>query len=922
MTRIIGRLLAVVWPFLGIVLVLLLLGEHSLQSLAGARAYISGNNIWTVAQQQAVTQLRRYATTGDPAAYRAYLHQITVHRADRRAREAVLATPPDLPAARAALIEGRNAPADVEALIGFLQEYATFAPVREAVLLWLEGDQRMTELEAQAARLNTEIQAGRRQGEAASKALASIDQLDAGLQQIEREFGYKINDAARRLQQRMRWIRLGSALLLCLLGLLLSIRAVWRQLAVEQALRVSEERYAVVAESANDGIWEWDIGSGKLYCSPRVREMLGYSEQELGFAKQLVNIMPPDDFRRGRQQLMEHIEQRRHDVLSRSMRMRTRDGRTRWILARSVTRYDADGQPLRVAGSYTDITAQVENERRLRLAASVFEAAREGIVIADARDRIVSTNRGFLALGGHASGALAGRRVQSLLAPGFGRSMRREMARSLRDNGQWSGEAATLTASGETRPIELSIVAVNDEVGGLAYRIYVCRDIAERKYAQARIQHLAYFDPLTALPNRSYLGANFDAFISTARKHNQPLATVFFDLDGFKQVNDTLGHSAGDQLIRRVAQRLGEGIGEGDLLCRFGGDEFLLLLPGRDAAAVECLTADLLRRIGEPLLLEGRMLNVTSSAGYAMYPEDATDAESLVRDADMALYRAKEHGKNIVERYQTWMSAAVSWRHDMLANLRHALTEQQFQLRFQPVVDASSNAVAGVETLLYWKHPEMGVVSPNSFIPLAEESGLIEPIGEWLIDAALAQFANWRAAGLPRFYLAINLSGYQLRRAETFQQQFIEAVERHGIAYADVVLEITERQIVYDSHASLPVLDRLAMRGIGVSIDDFGTGYSSLEYLKDMPVTQIKIDKTFVHNLVTEVGDRAIVNAIIGLGRSLGVKVVAEGVENAEQLGVLRGYGCNLVQGYLYSPPLPAEELAAYVRSSVPVARG
>jgi EAL domain-containing protein (putative c-di-GMP-specific phosphodiesterase class I) len=261
------------------------------------------------------------------------------------------------------------------------------------------------------------------------------------------------------------------------------------------------------------------------------------------------------------------------------------------------------------------------------------------------------------------------------------------------------------------------------------------------------------------------------------------------------------------------------------------------------------------------------------------------------------------------------MSTAVSWRHDMLASIRAALAARQFQLRFQPVIDASSGRVSGVETLLYWDHPQMGAVSPNSFIPLAEESGLIEPIGAWLIDATLEHYARWRADGLPRFYIAINISGYQLRRASAFEQQLLDAAERHGVALEDVVLEITERQIVYDIHASLPVLDGLSARGIGLSIDDFGTGYSSLEYLKDMPVTQIKIDKTFVHNLVTEVGDRAIVNAIVGLGRSLGLQVVAEGVESEEQLKVLRGYGCTTVQGYLFAQPMPAEKVAAFVNA-------
>ena len=912
---IVGRLLVVVWPFLGIVLLLMLLDAHSGRMLAGARALIAANGSVAVAQQGAVSALRRFAWGGDSRTYRDYRAHAAVLHADRRARETVLSDAPDWAVARTAWAEAGNAPEDVAALGSFLRAYAHFPPVRAALDQRHAGDALLDQLDNVAARLDVVVDG---EGAASSRVqamLMEIEHVDAGLQPVERHFAQSMNEAARALQQRFQKLRLAATVLLGLLGLLLSLRAVRRQLVVEQALRVSEERHALVAEGANDGVWEWEVASDRLYCSPRMRELLGYEEAQLGRSRDMAAFMPREDYVRSRRELAEFMRARRDGTLSRTMRMRTRDGRMLWVLARSVVLYAEGGAPLRVAGSLTDITEQVENERQLRLAASVFEAAREGIVITDADGHVLSANRAFHAFSGYKPGTLAGRRVHALWPMHADWSLRREMARALKDVGEWHGEIAAHATSDEARPMELSITTVHDDDDRIAFRIYICRDIAESRYTEARIRHLAYFDTLTGLPNRGYLGTHFEGLLGVARGGNAALAVVFFDLDGFKEINDTLGHSAGDQLLRLVAQRLGEGIGESDLLCRFGGDEFLLVLPGRNPVETEAIAADLLHRVGRPMQVEGRMLAITASAGYAMFPQDAEDAESLVRDADMALYRAKDRGKNIVARYQPWMSTEVSWRHDMLASIRRALEEKQFQLRFQPVVDIDSGRVAGVETLLYWDHPDMGMVSPSSFIPLAEDSGLIEPIGVWLFDAALSQYALWRAAGLPRFYIALNLAGYQLRRAAVFEEQFLAAAERHGVPCADIVLEITERQIVYDIHASLPVLDRLSGRGIGLSIDDFGTGYSSLEYLKDMPVTQIKIDKTFVHNLATEVGDRAIVNAILGLGRSLAVGVVAEGVENDDQLRVLRGYGCNLVQGYLYAPPLQAADVPDFVRA-------
>jgi diguanylate cyclase (GGDEF)-like protein/PAS domain S-box-containing protein len=675
-------------------------------------------------------------------------------------------------------------------------------------------------------------------------------------------------------------------------------------------LRTSRERYMLVAEGANDGIFDYDVVNQKVFFSPRVYEMLGYTEAELKSPEDLKHIILPEDYEAARAALDEHMQQRRSGVLQRIMRMRTRDGRVLTILARSLVRYAEDGTPVRMAGSYTDITERLRDERQLQIAANVFEAGSDGILISDARQRVVSANSAFIRMTGYSREELIGQPVRDMQIASAATHARDQV---LRESGKWSGELAWRRRNGDSKALDSSVVAVRDAAGEVAFHIHVCTDTAELRYAQARIRHLAYFDSLTGLPNRTHMRGQFAQALAAARHGAQPLAVVFFDLDNFKEINDTAGHSVGDDVICTVAQRLSEGIRESDVLCRFGGDEFLLLLSNTDAAAAEVMTRRLMERICQPVDVEGRVLEIAASAGFSIFPDDAGDAENLVREADTALFRAKAEGGNTALRFQPWMGEAVSWRHDMQAALRAAIVRSQFVLRYQPIVDTRANRIRGVEALLYWNRPGMGVVGPGTFIGLAEESRLIESIGAWVIEEACRQVAEWKQTGLPDFYVGINVSGMQLRLAGSFQQALKEAMRKHDVGKDDLMLEITERHLVQDVKGGLPVLESLIASGIHVSIDDFGTGYSNLESLKNLTVSQIKIDRAFVRNLMTESGDRAIVRSIIALGRSLGLEVVAEGVETAEQMYLLREFGCDLLQGFLYARPLEVEAVPVFL---------
>ena len=700
------------------------------------------------------------------------------------------------------------------------------------------------------------------------------------------------------------------AIVAALTSIALAAWALRKQKRITGELQISRERYMLVAEGANDGIWDFDLVSRHIFFSPRVRQMLGYDETGLSGPEDLKRIVLPEDFEPARTALYAHMDAHRTDELRRAVRMRRHDGQVLTVLARSVAQYAEDGTPIRVAGSCTDITEQISNERQLQLAASVFEAGNDGIVISDARDRIVSVNNAFLAMSGYTRDELVGQFLRDVQAPTEATSA---LESSLQDAGAWSGALVWRRHNGEGKTLDSSVVAVRDTAGEVTFRVHVCIDTAELRYAQARIRHLAYFDALTGLPNRTHLRGQFEQALAATRYSGQSLAVVFFDLDNFKEINDTAGHSVGDDVICAVAQRLGKSLREEDILCRFGGDEFLLLLPNTDAETAESVASRLMGDICTPVEIEGRVLDIAASAGFSMFPDDALDAENLVREADTALFRAKEEGGNNVQRFQAWMGEAVSWRHDMQAALRVAIVRSQFVLCYQPVVDVRNHRVAGVEALLYWNRPGMGVVGPASFIGLAEESRLIEPIGAWVVNEACRQVAAWKLAGLPDFYVALNVSGMQLREAGKFQQHLATAMRTHRVANRDLVLEITERHLVQDVKGGLPVLESLVASGIRVAVDDFGTGYSNLETLKNLTVSQIKIDRTFVRNLVTEVGDRAIVKSIIALGRSLGLQVVAEGVETSEQRQMLQGFGCDLLQGYLFARPLIAEKVPLFL---------
>ncbi|WP_131278557.1 putative bifunctional diguanylate cyclase/phosphodiesterase [Hylemonella gracilis] len=468
--------------------------------------------------------------------------------------------------------------------------------------------------------------------------------------------------------------------------------------------------------------------------------------------------------------------------------------------------------------------------------------------------------------------------------------------------------------SGEMFELSASLSPLRDEDGSISGFLTIAADVTARKQAERQVEFLAYRDVLTGLPNRALLQDRFAQAIARAERHHYKVALLFLDLDHFKTINDSLGHATGDALLKEVAQRLSDCMREIDTISRQGGDEFLVVLS--DLEGTEMISPVLLKireRLQQPLLFDGHELSISSSIGVALYPDDGHDFETLLKKADTALYRAKDAGRNQARFFDEQMNTEAVDHLHLKNGLHRALSRGELELHYQPQFDLRTGGVVGVEALLRWRHPEEGLISPARFVPVAEDSGLIVPIGEWVIRQACAQAMAWRQAGLQPLRMAVNLSAVQFRRGEV-QAVVAQALRDSGLAPEQLELELTESILLHNTEQVLLAVDQIKQLGVKLSIDDFGTGYSSLAYLKRFAVDKLKIDQSFVHDLAHDSDDAAIVRAIIQMAAGLGLRTIAEGVEDAAVLAALRRFGCDEAQGYYLARPLPAAEFAELVR--------
>lgn len=558
------------------------------------------------------------------------------------------------------------------------------------------------------------------------------------------------------------------------------------------------------------------------------------------------------------------------------------------------------------------VRAQRLVEEQLQLSHRIIKHTSEAMMLTDARQRIVMVNPAFERITGFPAAEVIGQTPALLRSGRHDATFYRAMWEQINQTGEWQGEIWDRRKSGEIYPKHLAINAIcDDDDTQVTHYVGVFTDISERKAHEERIAYLAHHDALTGLPNRASLEAYLAGALARAGRHQTQLAVLFIDLDHFKTINDSLGHQVGDHLLCEVARRL-QALGrDSDRVARLGGDEFVIVLEDiHHAEVVVSIAQNILQAINAPYWVGERELHTTPSIGISIYPDDGKDAGTLMRNADTAMYYAKSSGRNNHQFFAEPMNHAANKRLHLESELWRALAEQQLLLHYQPQIDLLSGKIVGVEALVRWNHPERGMIPPGDFIPIAEESGLILPIGHWVLKTACQQARTWLDQGINPGDMAVNISAHQFRQPE-FAKSVRAVLDETGLPAEYLELEITESAVMHSADSAVHTLAELKAMGVKLAIDDFGTGYSSLSYLRRFPIDRLKIDRTFIADLESDADAASLVSSIIALGQSLGLRLVAEGVENAAQADFLRGKACERVQGFHFHRPVSAERVAA-----------
>ncbi|ADE11632.1 diguanylate cyclase/phosphodiesterase with PAS/PAC sensor(s) [Sideroxydans lithotrophicus ES-1] len=678
----------------------------------------------------------------------------------------------------------------------------------------------------------------------------------------------------------------------------------------EHALKLSEDNLNRAQSIVGIGSWHLDIVNNCLQWSDETYHIFGVAEgTPLNYEVFLEHVHADDrDLvnRTWQQALLRQPYDIEHRILV--------NGEIRWVREKANLDFDAHGNAVYAIGTVRDITRYKQEEATLRLAARVFDSSGEAILITDENVRVVAVNHSFVAMSGYRSEEVMGKNPRMLSSGRHDAEFYRAMWDDINQHGYWQGEIWDKHKSGRIYPKWMSITAVRDEHGKVVNYISIARDTTEQTEAEKNIHFLAYYDVLTGLPNRTLLRDRLGQMIAVAHRDKHQFSLIFLDLDRFKYINDSMGHSVGDRLLQSVALRIQDCVREGDTVARLGGDEFIVLLREAGESAASVVAQKLLIALATPYDLDGQVISTQASIGISIYPDQAQDADTLIKNADMAMYRAKEEGRNNFQFFVPEMNFRVDLLFSMEKDLRLALERGELFLQYQPQADLASGTLSGVEALIRWDHPVKGQVSPAEFIPVAEETGQIVAIGEWVLRTACSQMAEWRKTGMHDLTIAVNLSIRQLRQpdlAELIKSVLLET----GLDARHLELEITEGIMMGDNQAAFRFLSEMQDLGVQLSIDDFGTGFSSLNYLKQMPVNKLKIDQSFIRDIETDEGDAAIIRSIISLGHRLNLRVIAEGVETQEQLDFLRIRGCDEIQGYFYSRPLLAEDFMRFVKA-------
>ncbi|MBU0688318.1 MAG: EAL domain-containing protein [Gammaproteobacteria bacterium] len=685
-----------------------------------------------------------------------------------------------------------------------------------------------------------------------------------------------------------------------------------------QALQESEELLRGSQLIAGLGSYVLDIPNGRWESTPFLDALFGIDETYDRTVEGWIALIHQND-RTMMQNYFVNDVLGKGSIFDREYRIiRQTDGAIRWVHGYGKVMLDAHGTAEKMLGTIQDVTEYKVTDEKIRIAATAFES-QEGMVITDVAGTILQVNKAYCAITGYTEAEVVGKNPRMMQSGRQNADFYKQMWSTILHTGFWEGEIWNSRKNGEVYPEHLIITAVKNEAGKTTHYVGTLTDITLNREAADEIKHLAYYDLLTRLPNRRLLHDRLKHALTASTRSGRHGALLFIDLDDFKTLNDTLGHDIGDMLLEQVGQRLESCVREGDTVARLGGDEFVVMLEELSENSIEAavqseaIANKILSLLNQPYLLAHHECHSTPSIGAILFMGHRQGSEELLKHADIAMYQAKKDGRNRLCFFDKSMQEAVTVRAALEADLRRALDRHQFQLYYQIQTDGSSTPL-GAEALIRWRHPKRGLVNPVDFIPLAEESGLIIPIGEWVLDTACAQLSLWQQNVLTRdLVISVNVSARQFRQTD-FVAVLQSLLQHHAVKPNLLKLELTESMLLENVDDLIDTMHALKPLGVLFSLDDFGTGYSSLQYLKRLPLNQLKIDRSFVSDIATDSNDKAIVRTIIAMAHGLSLDVIAEGVETREQVELLLEYGCTDFQGYLFSRPVPIAEFEALIK--------
>ena len=680
---------------------------------------------------------------------------------------------------------------------------------------------------------------------------------------------------------------------------------------INRALRNSQERLTLAIDASGIGLWDWNMNNNEIFNS-NFEQLLGYSKLEMkalmGNMKQIIH---PDDYSNVKRALLQHLRKKKPNYEV-AYRILHRAGHWVWVEDNGrVVAWDGKGLPLRLIGTRRDISPEREVEEKLRLSASVFEYAAEGIYILDANFCYLSINPRFSLMSGFSNEDLEGKHLFDTTANDITpkASLYQAALEQLKRTGDWQGELLEHRKNGEAFPQWLHITAIYNNDNQIGHYVGIVSDLTQRKEAEEKLKYLANYDRLTGLANRNLFHDRLHSTIMLAREKNHTFAVIHIDLDRFRPLNDSLGHELGDVLLKTVAERISQTASDANTMARLGSDEFALILDKiQSRTALESYCEKIIDNLRRPFKVGEHELLLGASIGVSLFPEHGRELQILINHADLALQQAKRMGGNNTRFFSDDVKSISIEQINLESALRKAIFRDEFVVFYQPKICLKANCIISTEALVRWQHPTMGLLSPAQFIPLAEEAGLISAIGEIVLYKACQQTYDWHIQGFTQISTSVNVVAQQLQRGN-----LLDIVDRilvnTNLDPTALELELTESSFMDEKETVCQQLEDLRSRGIKIALDDFGTGYSSLSYLRDFPIDVLKIDQSFVFRIGQAEKDDAIVRAIFAMGHSLGMKIVAEGVETETHLAFLKEQGCDVVQGYLISRPIPADQL-------------